>query len=98
MKKISYNEKNHDTYCILERLMQVLDDEIKVIGNEHSILKQGVSQGYGIYYSLKDNPSIDEHKTIEEVFKIADVVIAEGMFIFTGTGRVIVRDVRSFEF
>ena len=77
LKKISYNEKNHDTYCILERLMQVLDDEIKVIGNEHSILKQGVSQGYGIYYSLKDTPSIDKHKTIDEVFKIADARMYE---------------------
>ena len=36
------------------------------------MLNDGVSQGYGIYNSALDNPSIEEYKTIEEVLKIAD--------------------------
>lgn len=72
LKKLAYGSSDCDTYRMLFNLMNNLDKAITELTKTHSLLKYGVSQGFGIYYSSLDNPSIDEYKTIEEVLKIAD--------------------------
>ncbi|MBR3249642.1 MAG: GGDEF domain-containing protein [Clostridia bacterium] len=72
LKKITYKNKNFDTYAALEDLLDTLNKEIACVSKRHPMLNDGVSQGYGIYNSALDNPSIEEYKTIEEVLKIAD--------------------------
>ena len=63
-----------DMYAMAEDLMKKLDEKIKNYSEKDTggYLVNGVSQGYGIYYSPRDYPSIMDEKTIEEVLKIAD--------------------------
>ena len=72
LKKITYENENFDTYAALDNLIGTLNKEIAYIAKRHPMLIYGVSQGYGIYYSTLDNPSIEVYKTIEEVLRIAD--------------------------
>lgn len=72
LKKLTYETDNCDTYKMLKNLIGSLDKKLELIAKRHPMLKYGVSQGFGIYYSELDNPSLEEYKTIEEVFKIAD--------------------------
>lgn len=55
--------------------MEKLDDLILAcVGDENSegFLKYGVSQGYGIYYSEANYPSVQERMTLDNVIKLAD--------------------------
>ena len=72
LKKLTYETVNCDTYRMLERLKKKLDNAIERMTKEFPMLKSGVSQGFGIYYSLLENPEIQNYKNIEEVIKIAD--------------------------
>ena len=72
LEKLTYDTENCDTYKMLEKMIDQLHKNIKKMSKQYPILKNGVSQGYGIYFSKQDKPSITNSVTIEEVFKIAD--------------------------
>lgn len=72
LKKLTYETENCDTYSMLENLTKSLSKEVELVSKRHPMLKHGVSQGYGVYYSSIDNPTLEEYKTLEEVLKIAD--------------------------
>ena len=72
LKKLTYGTENCDTYSMLENLTKSLNKEVESVSKRHPMLKYGVSQGYGVYYSSIDNPTLEEYKTLEEVLKIAD--------------------------
>jgi diguanylate cyclase (GGDEF)-like protein len=63
-----------DMYAMAENLMKKLDEKIVNYSEKDTggYLFNGVSQGYGIYYSPQEYPSILERNTIEDVVKIAD--------------------------
>lgn len=72
LQKLTYETENCDTYLMLENLTKLLFEEIKRVSEKYPILENGVSQGYGVYFSKKDMPTIQKSVTIEEVFEIAD--------------------------
>lgn len=72
LKKLTYETENLDCYAMLRNLMKRLDDIIRELSYEHEKLQYGVSQGFGIYYSLAENPDFKQYKSIEQVFQIAD--------------------------
>ena len=72
LKKLTYETENIDSYQMLSSLMKRLDDAIKELSKDHRKLQYGVSQGYGIYYSISDSPDIKQYMSIEQVFKLAD--------------------------
>lgn len=65
-----------DAYAMAESFMEKLEnlilEQIKEKKRDSEFLKYGVSQGYGIYYSTKNYPSIKERKSLEKVIKLAD--------------------------
>ena len=61
-----------DAYQMMESLMKKLDNNLTEKGQINTILENGVAQGYGIYFSPIEYPSIDAKKTIDEVIKLAD--------------------------
>lgn len=63
-----------DVYLMIEELMKRLDSLIKLYAekNSHTFLQYGASQGYGIYYSPIEYPSILDHMPIDKVIKLAD--------------------------
>lgn len=56
----------------MEKLENLILEQIKEKKKDSEFLKYGVSQGYGIYYSTKNYPSIKERKSLEKVIKLAD--------------------------
>lgn len=63
-----------DIYAMAENLMKKLDEKIKVYSKKDTggYLENGVSQGYGIYYSPLEYPSIMDKTSLEGAVNIAD--------------------------
>lgn len=64
-----------DVYSMTEKLMERLDEALLAMAGEQDssgCLNYGVSQGYGIYYSEFDYPSVKEKMSLEDVIKLAD--------------------------
>jgi diguanylate cyclase (GGDEF)-like protein len=72
LKKLTFATKNKDTYAMLDRFIRLLDEELSNLGKQHKALAYGVSQGYGIYYSLNEIQEFKDYMSIDEVFKLAD--------------------------
>lgn len=72
LKKLTHETENCDTYLMLENLTKAMNEEMQSLSDKYPVLKDGVSQGYGIYFSKKDMPNIEKTITIEQAFKIAD--------------------------
>ena len=74
-EKMLSSTPHRDIYSATEKFMEKLDDLILACaGDENSegFLKYGVSQGYGIYYSEANYPSVKERMTLDNVIKLAD--------------------------
>ena len=63
---------NKDRYELLNEFMVALDKKIRSMSKKDPLLKDGVSQGFGIYYIPSDCPIIGYGKTVEEALKYAD--------------------------
>lgn len=65
---------NCDAYSMAEQLMgrlnKIIQDQIR--DNPNTYLKDGISQGYGIYYSESNYPDSKENMTLKKVVKLAD--------------------------
>ena len=72
LRILTENTEHHNTYKMMNGLMEKLSNIIEVKSKKNEILQYGVSQGYGIYYSSLDEHSIIDYKTIEDVIKQAD--------------------------
>ena len=72
LKKLTYETENLDCYAMLGNLMKRLDDIIEELSKKHKKLQYGVSQGFGIYYSIAESSDFKQYKSIEQVFQIAD--------------------------
>ena len=61
-------------YAMVEGLMQRFDEIVKVYSSKttDSFLEYGAAQGYGVYYSPIEYPSMLDHMPIDKVIKVAD--------------------------
>lgn len=59
-------------YDSIKELMHSLDDELRRQSKKDKLLKDGVSQGFGIYYIPKDCSKPGEYKSVEAALKYAD--------------------------
>ena len=74
-KKLVENTQRCDVYVMSERLMDKLDEIIKEqeAKDEQNFLQYGVSQGYGVYYSPSDYPTIKNNMPLNNVIRLADM-------------------------
>jgi diguanylate cyclase (GGDEF)-like protein len=73
LEELTKKTANYDNYKMIKDLMAKLDERINEIAKENGTLKYGVSQGFGLYYSLLEYPSSAvDYKSIKDVYKIAD--------------------------
>lgn len=72
LTKLTNQTENYDTYKMIFNLITSLNDRIKEMSNKHSMLRFGVSQGFGIYWPPSKRPTVEEYMTVEEVIKVAD--------------------------
>lgn len=72
IRRKSLRTENSDRYLIVEDMIDELDDKLEKMAQKDSMLRYGVSAGYGIHYSKKDTSEIDKYKTMQEVYEIAD--------------------------
>ena len=75
-EKMLENTPNCDVYSMAEQLMEKLDllvEEYNTEKGEDSLLTNGVSQGYGIFYSQHSESYLDYNDmSIKEVIELAD--------------------------
>lgn len=72
LKKLTMETENCDTYRMVYNLIMSLNDKIRELAVEYPMVRFGVSQGFGIYFEPSETPTLEEHKTLEEVIKLAD--------------------------
>lgn len=78
LKNLSLKYKHYDVYKAIDSINQKFEDELKERANEFSMLDEGCSKGYGIFYGFIN--SYEEGKqdkrysagTLQEVINIAD--------------------------
>lgn len=72
LEKMTLETECFDAYRMLNDLTIRMNEEVSVTAKKYPVLKNGVAQGFGVYFSKLDKPSIEKTNTIEEVFYIAD--------------------------
>ncbi|MBR3325378.1 MAG: GGDEF domain-containing protein [Clostridia bacterium] len=72
LTKLTTETENYDTYRMIYNLMTALNERVKEMSKKYFMLRYGVSQGFGIYWTPSKRPTVEEHMTIDEVIKVAD--------------------------
>jgi diguanylate cyclase (GGDEF)-like protein len=74
-KKLVDESPKNDVYLMSEKIMERLDEQIQIRASrdDNNCLHYGVSQGYGIYYSPSDYPTVKSNLPLDKVIKLADM-------------------------
>ena len=72
LKRLTYETENFDTYLMVWKFISALNKKIESMVKEYPMLKFGVSQGFGVYHSPSESPTLDKYRSIEDVIRIAD--------------------------
>ena len=64
--------KHDDIYKFLTNLINSLNYELEEQSDDEPLLKNGVAQGFGIYYAFSDCSKGEDYISFDAVLKIAD--------------------------